>query len=309
MEDDYLSRRRAASSGISLRAVLGTSLLAFIGGAALIGWLAWDGKLSFVPDFAKPAATAPVAAPSPLAGVLPTPVPSPSPALEAVTGGMDQRIAALEQRLARIDLQAAASEGNTARAEALLVALAARRAIERGAPLGYLEDQLKLRFGDAQGNAVTTVIDAARIPVTLDQLAGGLDAMAPALLGTPPKEGSWDRFRRELSGLFVIRRGDAPSARPADRLDRARLMLRSGQIEAAMDEVQRLPGAALANDWSAAARRYAAAQKALDLIETAALLEPEKLKDADGGRVRQPGPGTPPVDAIQPADSVPGGAI
>jgi len=298
MEDDFLSRRRAAPSGVSLRAVLGTSLLAFIGGAALIGWLAWDGKLQFGPDFAQPVASAPAAAPSPLAGALP--VPSAAPPLEAVTGGMDQRIAALEQRLARIDLQAAASEGNTARAEALLVALAARRAIERGAPLGYLEDQLKLRFGDAQGNAVTTVIETARRPVTLDRLAGGLDALAPALLGTPPNEGGWDRFTRELSGLFVIRRGDASSARPDDRLDRARLMLRSGQVDSAIAEVQRLPGAALANDWSAEARRYAAAQKALDLIETAALLEPEKLKDAAGAQVRQPGPGAPPVTDAEP---------
>ena len=56
---------------------------------------------------------------------------------------------ALEQRLARIDLQANAEEANTSHAEALLVAFAARRATERGAPLGYLEDQLKLRFGDA----------------------------------------------------------------------------------------------------------------------------------------------------------------
>lgn len=298
MEDDFLSRRRAASSGVSMRAVLGTSLLAFIGGAALIGWLAWDGRLSFMPDFAKPAASAPAAVTGPLPKAVPAP--SASPALEAVAGGMDQRIAALEQRLARIDLQAAASEGNTARAEALLVALAARRAIERGVPLGYLEDQLKLRFGDAQGNAVTTVIETARRPVTLDRLAGGLDALAPALLGTPPNEAGWDRFTRELSGLFVIRRGDATSARPDDRLDRARLMLRSGQVEATLDEVQRLPGAALANDWSAEARRYAAAQKALDLIETAALLEPEKLKDAAGAQVRQPGPGAPPVTDAEP---------
>ena len=303
MQDDTFPHRRVAS-GLSLRAVLGTSLLAFIGGAALVGWLVWDGKLAFAPDFAKPAttATAPVAAPSPLAAALPAP--SASPELEAVTSGMDQRIAALEQRLARIDLQAAASEGNTARAEALLVALAARRAIERGAPLGYLEDQLKLRFGDAQGNAVATVIDTARAPVTLDRLAGGLEAIAPALLGTPANEGSWDRLRRELSGLFVIRRGDAPAARPDDRLERARLMLRSGQVEAAIAEVGRLPGAALAKDWTVAARRYAAAQKALDLIETAALLEPEKLKDASGTRVRQPGPGALPVDEALPVGAI-----
>ena len=295
-ETDYLNRRPAGGTGISLRAVMGTSLLAFIGGAALIGWLVYDDKLQFGEDFGRPVVSAPAASPSQLAGALPAPTSSPS--LAAVTGGMDQRIAALEQRLARLDLQAAATEGNTARAEALLVALATRRAIERGAPLGYLETQLKLRFSDAQASSVATLIDNAQQPVTIDQLSSRLEAMAPALLGTPANESGWQRFTREISGLFVVRRGDAPSAQPDARLDRARLMLRSGQVETAMAEVEHLPGASTAGDWLNAARRYAASQKALDLIETSALLEPEKLKDADGVAVQQPGPGAPPV---QPA--------
>lgn len=285
--------RRPAGSGISLRAVLGTSLLAFIGGAALIGWLIYDDRLPIDAGFGRPAVTAPAPKPSPLAGALPAPAASPS--LAAAAGGMDTRIAALEQRIARLDLQAAATEGNTARAEALLVALATRRAIERGAPLGYLETQLKLRFGDAQANAVATLIDNAQRPVTIDQLSSDLEALAPTLLGTPANEGGWARFTREFSSLFVIRRGDAPSAQPDARLDRARLMLRSGQVETALAEVQRLPGASAAGNWANAARRYAASQKALDLIETAALLEPEKLKDAAGVAVQQPGPGAPPA--------------
>lgn len=284
--------RRPAGPGISLRAVLGTSLLAFIGGAALIGWLVYDDKLPIDAGFGR----AEVAAPNPKASPLATlPSPSASPSLAAVAGGMDQRIAALEQRLARLDLQAAATEGNTARAEALLVALATRRAIERGAPLGYLETQLKLRFGDAQANSVATLIDNAQRPVTIDQLSSDLEALGPTLVGTPANEGGWQRFTRELSSLFVVRRGDAPSAQPDARLDRARLMLRSGQVEAALAEVQRLPGATAAGDWITAARRYVTSQKALDLIETAALLEPEKLKDATGTAVQQPGPGAPPA--------------
>src|SRR3990170_1686682 len=65
-------------------------------------------------------------------------------------GGLDQRVAAMEQRLARLDLQTQAAAGNAARAEGLLVTFASRRSIERGVPLGYLADQLRLRFGDAQ---------------------------------------------------------------------------------------------------------------------------------------------------------------
>lgn len=284
--------RRPAGSGISLRAVLGTSLLAFVGGAALIGWLVYDDRLPIDADFGRADVAAPAPAASPLAAL---PSPSASPSLAAVAGGMDQRIAALERRLTRLDLQAAATEGNTARAEALLVALATRRAIERGASLGYLETQLKLRFGDAQANSVATLIANAQRPVTIDQLSSDLEALGPTLLGTPANEGGWQRFTRELSGLFVVRRGDAPSAQPDARLDRARLMLRSGQVETALAEVQRLPGASAAGDWVNAARRYAASQKALDLIETAALLEPEKLKNGTGVAVQQPGPGAPPA--------------
>ncbi|GAA4774974.1 COG4223 family protein [Novosphingobium ginsenosidimutans] len=284
--------RRPAGSGISLRAVLGTSLLAFVGGAALIGWLVYDDRLPIDAGFGRAEVAAPAPSASPLAAL---PSPSASPSLAAVAGGMDQRIAALEQRLTRLDLQAAATEGNTARAEALLVALATRRAIERGAPLGYLETQLKLRFGDAQANSVATLIANAQRPVTIDQLSSDLEALGPTLLGTPANEGGWQRFTRELSGLFVVRRGDAPSAQPDARLDRARLMLRSGQVETALAEVQRLPGASAAGDWVNAARRYAASQKALDLIETAALLEPEKLKNGTGVAVQQPGPGAPPA--------------
>jgi len=279
--------RRPASTGISWRAVMGTSLLAVVGGATLIGWLVLDDKLPFDIGFGRTEVAAPAPKPSPAAAPV-------AVAQGFAVGGMDQRIAALEQRLARLDLQAAATEGNTARAEALLVALAARRTIERGVPLGYLENQLKLRFGDAQGNAVNTLIANAQNPVTIDRLGSDLDGLAPALLGTAKNEGGWTRFTRELSGLFVIRRGDAPSPQPNLRLDRARLMLRSGQIDAAIAEVERLPGADKAGAWLSNARRYAASQKALDLIETAALLEPEKLKDASGVAVQQPGPGAPP---------------
>lgn len=286
-ETDFLSRR-PASTGISWRAVMGTSLLAFVGGCTLIGWLVYADRLPTSLQFGR----AEVAAPAPRASA---PAAAPMLPHSAPAGGMDQRIAALEQRLARIDLQAAATEGNTARAEALLIAMAARRAIERGAPLGYLDSQLKLRFGDAQANAVGTLIANAQRPVTIDQLTSGLEALAPRLLGTPKDESGLQRLSREISSLFVVRRGDASQAKPDARLDRARLMLRSGQVESAIAEVQGLPGARAASEWIGSARRYAASQKALDLIETTALLEPARLHGDNGAAVQQPGPGAPPA--------------
>lgn len=292
MPEDYYASTTPPPRGLSLKAVLGTSLLAFAGGAALIGYLVWDGQLQIGDKSAAPVAESSnfAALPSPSA----TPAAAPSPSEAALAqGGMDQRLAALEQRLTRLDLQAAASEGNTARAEALLIAFAARRAVERGAALGYLADQLKLRFADAQPNAVRTVIDAAAQPVTLDQLASKLDELAPALGSAPVDESGWSRFKREVSGLFVVRRGDAPSNRPESRLERARMLLRTGNADGAAIEIGQMPGSAAANAWIAQARRYAEAQRALDLIEMTALQDPGKLKTASGQAVQQPSPVTP----------------
>lgn len=214
---------------------------------------------------------------------------APLPAASLATGALDQQVSALEQRLAQLNLQAAAFGGNSVRAEGLLVALAVRRAIERGTGLGYLEEQLRTRFGAARPDAVNTLVAAGKTPVTLDTLAAQLDALGPALLGQPTNEGGWDRFTRELGSLFVIRREAGQVKQPALRLDQARLLLRSGKIAEAMAEVARMPGSLAAKDWQAAAQRYADAQAALDQIEQAALTEPERLKGGDGEAVKQPG--------------------
>src|SRR3546814_16914803 len=83
----------------------------------------------------------------------------------------------------RSTLQAASASGNATRAEGLLIAFAARRALDRGLSLGYLEAQLRLRFGDDQPTAVKTIIDTARAPITLDQLRRELHALAPQPFG------------------------------------------------------------------------------------------------------------------------------
>ena len=205
-------------------------------------------------------------------------------------GGLDSRVAAMEQRLARIDLQLEAATGNAARAEGLLIAFAARRAIERGTPLGYLGDQLRLRFGDARPNAVQTVIDVSRDPVTLDQLIARLDGLAPQLVNNEPQGDVMGWLGRELSGLFVVRREDQPSPQPSRRIDRARLFLESGRPEAAVAEVRNLPNADEAAGWVEDAERYARAQRALELLETTAILETRGLRDGAGNLVRQPSP-------------------
>ena len=279
-EDYYVTPAPPARSGPSLRAVLLTVLLSFAGGAGLIGYLVWNGQIHIGADTVTPqqVAAAPV-----------LPGSAPLPAANLATGALDQQVSALEQRLAQLNLQAAAFGGNSVRAEGLLVALAVRRAIERGTGLGYLEQQLRTRFGAARPDAVNTLVAAGKTPVTLDTLAAQLDALGPALLGQPTNEGGWDRFTRELGSLFVIRREAGQVKQPALRLDQARLLLRSGKIAEAMAEVARMPGSLAAKDWQAAAQRYADAQAALDQIEQAALTEPERLKGGDGEAVKQPG--------------------
>lgn len=212
-------------------------------------------------------------------------------------GGLDQRLAAMEQRLTRLDLQSEAAAGNAARAEGLLVAFATRRTIERGAPLGYLSDQLRLRFGDARPNAVQTVIDAAQEPATLDQLLARLEGLATVLIEIPAEEGTWAWISREMGQLFVVRREDAPSPASERRLQRARLFLESGRAEAAVAEIRHLPNAAAAADWIEDAERYAAAQRALELLEMTAILEPRELRDGSGNQVEQLSPANEAVRA------------
>jgi hypothetical protein len=284
------ARRRMS---VGLMAALGLLVLSLL---ALAVWsLGNAGRLGSFGLFAvKREAAAPAA---PVVTTSPTATPTTAAQnsarvdeMEFQQGGLDDRLATMEQRLARLDVQSQAAIGNAARAEGLLVTFASRRAIERGAELGYLADQLRLRFGDAQPNAVQTVIEFARDPVTLDQLLARLDGLAPALAETPRREGLIGRVTRELGNLFVVRREDAPSPQPQRRLERARLFLESGRTDAAVAEVRNLPNAAAAQDWIADARRFAAAQRALELLETAALLEPRELRDGEGRTVRQLSP-------------------
>ncbi|NIJ39196.1 outer membrane murein-binding lipoprotein Lpp [Sphingopyxis panaciterrae] len=185
------------------------------------------------------------------------------------------RVAELEQRLSRITLEAESASGNASRAEGLLVAFAVRRALDRGLSLGYLDAQLRLRFGDDQPNAVKTIIETSREPVTLEQLRTDLDALAPQLVGRSEGNGSlWTGLRREISELFVVRAAGTQSTRASERLDRARRYLAAGQADKAITEVKAMPGVDAAGEWLIDAGRYHEARRALDLIETAAILEP-----------------------------------
>lgn len=198
--------------------------------------------------------------------------------------GIDARMTLFDARLARLEMETRAASGNAARAEGLLVAFAVRRALDRGAQLGFLEEQLRLRFADSQPNAVQTLIATSSAPVTLDSLYGELDALGPDLTGGAPAQDSWGWIKREVSQLFIIRHQSGSPIRADDRLARAKLMLAAGKIGEAIAEVERLPGAEAAKDWIVAARRYDSVQRALEIVETTALLDSSRLKSADGAK-------------------------
>ncbi len=298
MAEDIYSSPPTNAAGGWVRTVLVIAVAAFLLGIAVAAIVIWR------TDFDFDTLRGEEATPAALVSAQPSPSPSPVPidieaaeraalAINRVSeqqGGIDQRVAAMEQRLSRLDLQAQAAAGNAARAEGLLIAFATRRALERGAPLGYLADQLNLRFGDARPNAVKTVIQAAQDPVTLDQLLARLEGLAPRLARNPQDENALQSFKRELSALFIVRRESLPSPQPERRLERARLFLESGRIDAAVAEVRHLPNAAEAQAWIEDAERYSRAQSALDLIETTAILEPRQLRDGAGNRVEQLSP-------------------
>ncbi|HVQ07204.1 MAG TPA: hypothetical protein VMS43_02090 [Allosphingosinicella sp.] len=253
--------------------------IAFLLGLGLMGYLLahWDAgarMLGVTPE--APAAAAP--APRPAAAL---PQVQAAPAAPPVAPGtpltdveLARRLAALEQRFGQIDSSSRVAVGSADRTEALLVAFAARRAIDRGVQLGFLEPMLRQRFAATQGPAVGTIIAAGRQPVTLTQLQAELEQLGPQLMGAPPNQSWWGAMRSELGSLVVVRRADTPSSEPSERLDRARRWLQAGEVGAAVAEVQRMPGQDYGADWVVKARRYAVAHLALDAIETAALLEP-----------------------------------
>lgn len=183
-----------------------------------------------------------------------------------------EQIGELQTRLQRVESETEEAHGSTVRADALLIAFSARRAIERGVTLGYLEPLLVDRFGTSHPQAVATIVTTSRSPVRLTELIARYQDLETELLGPPPNEGVWTGIRRGFSSLVSVRRSDRPSSRPQARYERALAHLMAGEVDTALAETMRLPGAQRGHDWIRDARRYVAVHRALDEIESAALV-------------------------------------
>jgi hypothetical protein len=184
----------------------------------------------------------------------------------------DAKIASIEARLGAVENATERAEGSAGRADALVVAFAARRAIDRGVALGYLENLLVDRFGPQHQAAVATIITASHQPVRLDDLIAEYDALGSDLRRGGPQDSWWTNVKREFGSLVEVHSVDRPAANPESRYQRAQQRLASGNVDEALAETMRLPGASRAGDWVAKARRYIAAHRALDEVESAALL-------------------------------------
>jgi hypothetical protein len=276
---DYEPGRVTAKPKRPLWAPLALPLAAFLAGLAAMGWLLanWSAGAAFLGVAQTPPAAA-EPAPQPMTlerePAAPPQAEPPASGRLVIDPETTRRVNRLEERLALLDLQSRTAVGNADRAEGLLVAFAARRAIDRGVALGYIETLLRQRFAGTEPQAVATVLTVARQPVTVQSLQKEFQEVAPHLSGGGQGQSWWGAFKTEMAGLVTIRRENTPSTQPAERLRRARQSLESGQVEVALLEVLRLPGHARADKWIANARRYVAAHRALDRLESAALLEP-----------------------------------
>ena len=241
-------------------------LLVLVGaGLAVWGLSRWDAGARFLG-----------VAPEPPPALALQPMPSaPQPVLTAEAApnaAAAEQLALLEARLRNVENATQRNAGSVGRADALLVAFASRRAIDRGVQLGYLETLLAERFGAQHPVAVATIITVSRTPVTLDDLTNDYARLEGELRRGAPDEGLWQGLKREMGGLVAVRRASAPSPKPEARYERALARLEQGQVDVALAETMRLPGASRAGPWIAKARRYVAAHRALDEVESSALL-------------------------------------
>ena len=252
------------SNGMSWGARLLIALALVLVGAAAAVW-----SLARYQPAARFLGVTPPAQP---AMVVSKPLP-PAPQAIPVAAAVDNsRLATLESRVSQVENATQRAEGSAGRADALVVAFATRRAIDRGVALGYLENLLVDRFGAQHQAAVATIITASHQPVKLNELIDQYQALGTQLRRGGPEDSWWTNFKREMGSLVEVHRSTRPAVNAEARYNRALQRLANGDVDQALAETMRLPGASNADDWASKARRYVAAHRALDEVESAALM-------------------------------------
>ena len=258
---DYPKARSASASGMKFKHFMLLLLVAFACGGAATWWLA-DSFGILAPSAHETAEAENIADPLPSGKV--TPAMLPAAGITAQVQGQTVPVYVTDPAIS----------GDAVRGEGLLLTFAVRRTLDNGASLGYLAEQLRLRFGATQPQAVATIISAAQAPVTIGKLQTELSGLAPVLVSGNHDNSAWGTVKGELSQLFVLRRDDGSTGTPEQRLIRAQAFVEAGNLPAAMLEVAAMPGASAAQSWMIRAKRYADARKALDRLEQMALIRP-----------------------------------
>lgn len=300
MSNNYEKIHNSSSNGAKFRTIVIMTLLAFVGGTITAGWvitkydLFQSAPLAQRPNSADSQNDAPAniqSAADQAIGIDPNLLnnqgisnnntdniigaANPENQNNVVNDQLiNERVDSLDDRLSRINAQAQQASGNAGRTESMLIAFAARRAIDSGSALGYVENELRLKFGRSNPSDVTAIIEAGEKPVRLATLQNQLDTTSEKLL-TPSSEAStWDTIKKEMSELFVIRKEGSQPPQPERRLARIKTALSNRDVKTAVAEMEAMPGAANATDWIDMAKRYMQVQSALDAIEAAAIALP-----------------------------------
>jgi hypothetical protein len=246
---------------MSWRSVTALLVLAFAGGAVGFAWLSSNGGMPLFESSSTPKA-------------LPE-EPETAPATAFATPPI---------------IQPSASQ-----AEAMLLVANARRAIEAGKPLGDLGSRLQVSFGQGQPQALATIANGLKQPISNAALLAGFDAVAPQLL--LPAGTAWDRMQYEARTLFVLRSGNAKPSASQTRLNKVRQAIIAGDTAGAAKMVRAMPNAAAAADWLADANRAIAVYQALDTLNQSAASPPPVVVTPQPTSVSGQGTVDPPPDA------------
>lgn len=166
---DYQTAQSTSRGGIKFKYIMMLLLIAFAGGGVATWWLA-NSYGVLAPAAQNAGDEESTAAPLPIGNVAPAPAP--------VAGTTTQ----VEGQVVPVYVTDPTISGDAVRGEGLLLTFAVRRTLDNGSPLGDLSEQLRLRFGATQPQAVAAVISAAQAPVTISNLQTELTGLAPVLL-------------------------------------------------------------------------------------------------------------------------------
>jgi hypothetical protein len=218
---------------------------------------------------------------------------APVAAASPTTAGIEGRIAALEaqaaalqgndsslvNRLGQVSEDLARTSGAVAAGDRqvrdLFLLGVARRLVELGRPLGRVETLLAERFGTVDAPAVEALAAWSRVPQTRGTLMSRLETLDVAMIETEASGTSWwDRLKVRLSGLVTVQRsGTGPTPPDLGAVPAARKALEAGDLDVAAARIEQAPAGPARDQWLADARALAAAEAALDRLETQLLAD------------------------------------